>query len=80
MMALLIASVQPASDSYGQNPQHDFGNVFDEETAPLIPFWTLEGDAFARQEFVRLVPDRQSKSGGMWNTEVCFVFFFFIIS
>jgi len=36
---------------------------------PLIPFWRLEGDAYANQDVVRLVPDRQSKRGGMWNSQ-----------
>src|SRR4051812_15942571 len=70
LLLLHFASVKSMSDSYGQNPQHEFGAVWGPALSPLIPFWTLEGDAFANQEYVRLVPDRQSKRGGMWNTEV----------
>jgi len=69
LLLLHFGSVRSMSDSYGQNPQHEFGAVWGQTLSPLIPFWTLEGDAFANQDFVRLVPDRQSKRGGMWNTE-----------
>jgi len=58
------------SDTYGHNPQHDFGDVFGTRSSPLIPFWRLEGDALANEEFVRLVPDRQSKMGAAWNEQV----------
>ena len=27
------------------------------------------GDAFANEDFVRLTPDRQSKTGGVWNSQ-----------
>ena len=27
------------------------------------------GDAFANEDFVRLTPDRQSKRGGVWNSQ-----------
>lgn len=65
-----FGSVRSMSDTYGQNPQHEFGAVWGQVLSPLIPFWNLEGDAFANQDLVRVVPDRQSKRGGMWNTEV----------
>ena len=29
----------------------------------------LTGDAFANEDFVRLTPDRQSKTGGVWNSQ-----------
>jgi hypothetical protein len=31
--------------------------------------WETVGDAFASTQLVRLVPDRQSRQGGYWNTE-----------
>jgi len=70
LLLLHFGGVRSMSDTYGQNPQHEFGAVWGQVLSPLIPYWTLEGDAFANQDFVRLVPDRQSKRGAMWNTEV----------
>eukprot|EP00005_Dracoamoeba_jomungandri_P005478 CAMPEP_0174260364 /NCGR_PEP_ID=MMETSP0439-20130205/9668_1 /TAXON_ID=0 /ORGANISM="Stereomyxa ramosa, Strain Chinc5" /LENGTH=400 /DNA_ID=CAMNT_0015344591 /DNA_START=131 /DNA_END=1330 /DNA_ORIENTATION=- len=59
------------SDTLGHNPQHEFGSVYSRRMTPLLPYWRLEGDAFANQDFVRIVPDRQSKKGAMWNSEPC---------
>jgi len=56
------------SDTFGHNPQHELGNVFAHQSQPLLPYWTVEGDAFANDDFIRLVPDRQSKKGAVWNT------------
>jgi len=56
------------SDNFGENPQHEFGQVFDDGMLPILPYWRLEGDAYATTDFVRVVPDRQSKRGGLWNT------------
>jgi len=65
----LFSSITCLSDTYGQNPQHEFGSVVGVRSAPLLPFWQLTGDAFANHDLVRIVPDRQSKKGGLWNTE-----------
>jgi len=67
--AFYFCMVISMSDTYGHNPQHEFGSVFGQQMTPLIPFWRLEGDAYANQDVVRLVPDRQSKRGGMWNSQ-----------
>lgn len=70
LFALFITQLAAMSDTYGHNPQHEFGAVWGQSLTPVVPFWRLEGDAFANQDFVRLVPDRQSKRGAMWNAEV----------
>jgi len=56
-----------SSDNFGDNPLHEFGQVFNQATLPILPYWRLEGDASVTQDFVRVVPDRQSKRGGLWN-------------
>jgi hypothetical protein len=33
-----------------------------------IPYWTIGGDAFATEGFIRLAEDRQSRKGWFWNT------------
>eukprot|EP01087_Luapelamoeba_hula_P004347 TRINITY_DN1427_c0_g1_i1.p1 TRINITY_DN1427_c0_g1~~TRINITY_DN1427_c0_g1_i1.p1 ORF type:complete len:462 (+),score=105.77 TRINITY_DN1427_c0_g1_i1:243-1628(+) len=69
LVSALVGIALAMSDTYGHNPQHEFGAVFGQSANSLIPFWHLEGDAYANEDFVRLVPDRQSKRGGIWNTE-----------
>uniref|UniRef100_A0A7S4PI86 L-type lectin-like domain-containing protein n=1 Tax=Paramoeba aestuarina TaxID=180227 RepID=A0A7S4PI86_9EUKA len=69
LVVLLVGVVVGKSDEFGQNPQHDFGSVERENMNPILPFWTMLGDAFANEDFVRLTPDRQSKTGAVWNTQ-----------
>ena len=35
-----------------------------------VPFWTFGGNTVISSNYVRLTPDRQSKSGFLWNTYV----------
>lgn len=39
-------------------------------TGAKLPFWSFSGDAYARESYIRLTPDRQSRKGSLWNTEV----------
>jgi len=68
-LVLVPFVVYTASDIYGQNPQHEFGSVRGPRTSSIVPFWKLEGFAAANEEVIRVVEDRQSKRGGIWNTE-----------
>eukprot|EP01103_Thecamoeba_quadrilineata_P003640 TRINITY_DN133_c0_g1_i1.p1 TRINITY_DN133_c0_g1~~TRINITY_DN133_c0_g1_i1.p1 ORF type:complete len:403 (-),score=48.71 TRINITY_DN133_c0_g1_i1:37-1245(-) len=38
-----------------------------------IPYWTLGGDAYATENYIRLAEDRQSKKGWLWNTIPCYL-------
>jgi mannose-binding lectin 2 len=65
-----VASLDARSDEFGRNPQHDFGTVAGgRKFSSVLPFWTMMGDAFANEDFVRLTPDRQSKTGAVWNSQ-----------
>mmetsp|Transcript_8625 Transcript_8625/g.24336 ORF Transcript_8625/g.24336 Transcript_8625/m.24336 type:complete len:501 (+) Transcript_8625:94-1596(+) len=66
---VLVGVALGRSDVFGRNPQHDFGSVTGRRQNPVLPFWTMTGDAFANEDFIRLTPDRQSKRGGVWNTQ-----------
>eukprot|EP00008_Paramoeba_atlantica_P014363 CAMPEP_0201491984 /NCGR_PEP_ID=MMETSP0151_2-20130828/32002_1 /ASSEMBLY_ACC=CAM_ASM_000257 /TAXON_ID=200890 /ORGANISM="Paramoeba atlantica, Strain 621/1 / CCAP 1560/9" /LENGTH=461 /DNA_ID=CAMNT_0047878623 /DNA_START=57 /DNA_END=1442 /DNA_ORIENTATION=- len=65
----VLGDAEGRSDEFGRNPQHDFGSVSGRQVNPVLPFWTMLGDAFANEDFVRLTPDRQSKSGAIWNSQ-----------
>ena len=69
IFACLACVVVSHSDEFGRNPQHDFGSVAGRVTNPVLPFWTMLGDAFANEDVVRLTPDRQSKTGAVWNSQ-----------
>jgi hypothetical protein len=69
IVGLVVAGIDARSDEFGRNPQHDFGSVVGRKLNPVLPFWTMLGDAFANEDFVRLTPDRQSKTGGVWNSQ-----------
>jgi hypothetical protein len=49
-----ICLVQGHSDEFGRNPQHEFGSAIGRSTNPVLPFWTMLGDAFANEDYVRL--------------------------
>jgi len=66
---VFVCLVQGHSDEFGRNPQHEFGSAIGRSTNPVLPFWTMLGDAFANEDYVRLTPDRQSKTGAVWNTQ-----------
>uniref|UniRef100_A0A7S4P825 L-type lectin-like domain-containing protein n=1 Tax=Paramoeba aestuarina TaxID=180227 RepID=A0A7S4P825_9EUKA len=68
VVSVLVAT-EAHSDEFGRNPQHDFGSVVGRKLNPVLPFWTMQGDAFANEDFVRLTPDRQSKTGAVWNSQ-----------
>lgn len=36
-----------------------------------IPFWDFSGNTMVTNNYVRLTPDLQSKSGILWNSVVC---------
>ena len=35
-----------------------------------VPYWEFTGNTVVTSNYVRLTPDRQSKSGSLWNTVV----------
>eukprot|EP01088_Endostelium_zonatum_P010001 TRINITY_DN2332_c0_g1_i1.p1 TRINITY_DN2332_c0_g1~~TRINITY_DN2332_c0_g1_i1.p1 ORF type:complete len:472 (+),score=157.18 TRINITY_DN2332_c0_g1_i1:132-1547(+) len=65
----LVTLISAMSDTFGQNPQHEFGSIRGPRASHIVPFWKLEGDAAATEDVIRVVPDRQSKKGGIWNTQ-----------
>ena len=37
---------------------------------PSIPYWDFHGSTFISTSYIRLTPDHQSKTGGLWNSVV----------
>eukprot|EP01121_Diplochlamys_sp_Union-15-3_P007754 TRINITY_DN1998_c0_g1_i6.p1 TRINITY_DN1998_c0_g1~~TRINITY_DN1998_c0_g1_i6.p1 ORF type:complete len:192 (+),score=18.47 TRINITY_DN1998_c0_g1_i6:88-663(+) len=71
VVLLLWQSVNALSDTFGSNPQHEFGDIWSQTTTKeVIPFWKLDGETTIYEDFVRLTPDRQSKRGLITNTKV----------
>eukprot|EP01130_Rhizamoeba_saxonica_P013678 TRINITY_DN5855_c0_g1_i2.p1 TRINITY_DN5855_c0_g1~~TRINITY_DN5855_c0_g1_i2.p1 ORF type:complete len:276 (-),score=60.47 TRINITY_DN5855_c0_g1_i2:477-1304(-) len=68
LFGLFVTMIHATSNEYGQNPQHEFGGIWDDKAIPVLPYWKLEGDATINHERIRLTPDRQSRQGRVWNT------------
>ena len=45
---------------------------------PSIPYWDFHGSTFISTSYIRLTPDHQSKTGGLWNSVVGIPDFFLI--
>lgn len=41
-----------------------------------IPMWDIIGSTMVTNNYIRLTSDHQSKSGGIWNSQVNLTFFF----
>jgi hypothetical protein len=65
---LWICFASGRSDEFGNNPHHEIGSVWEDAALSLLHYWRLVGDARVMDDRVRLVPDRQSKTGSVWNT------------
>lgn len=44
-----------------------------------IPNWDLIGHTMISSDFIRITPDQQSRSGGVWNRHVCYWFLCYLL-
>jgi lectin, mannose-binding 2 len=68
---IFAAYLLGTTDALSELDQHSFRAPFvvgDYDGARSVEHWTSAGSTEPRKHFVRLTPDRQSKSGTLWNS------------
>jgi hypothetical protein len=67
----LLLSPLPRALAFSELSEHSFAGpftTFDREGLRVVPSWSHGGSAVVNEHFVRLTPDRQSKSGWLWSS------------
>lgn len=71
LIFIVILSQQQGNEDRGYVVgKHTFQAPFLFGITSSIPFWEYGGATVATENFIRLVPALQSKTGWIWNTEV----------